>query len=164
MTVRVVNESHSRVPFNIEKLVRRLLSQVPQEHLIGLDAIIVCDTVRTKGGRQPLAIYQHKQGREPATIAIALREISRRWGAGIFFVPAIGKFTFASVIYHEIGHHYQQFTHGGPGAEQFAEEYSKRMVQKAFYRRLHLLAPLARPLRWLSGVLERRAVERRKSQ
>ena len=56
----------------------------------------------------------------------------------------------AAVLFHEIGHHYQYFTHGvSKKTEQnFANNYKKRMLKKAFFWWRLIMLPFA-PLIYL---------------
>jgi len=53
----------------------------------------------------------------------------------IRYFPVPGKVFLAGVLFHEIGHHYKNFTHGvsEKDDEKFAEQYANEMFLKAFY-------------------------------
>jgi predicted HD phosphohydrolase len=56
----------------------------------------------------------------------------------------------AAVLYHEIGHHYQYFTHGvtKKTEQNFADKYKKRMLKKTFFWWRLIMLPFA-PLIYL---------------
>jgi len=159
MSIRVENLCQARIPFNIESAVRTLLLEVPPQHLLGLDAIIIVDRVRDKKNRQAGGIYRPKERRhQPAVIEIAVSAIYGGMPRIFFFLPFIAKFMLANVLFHEIGHHYQRFTHGVTKAarEDFAEMYKRQKLGKAFFWWQLLLSPLTPLIRWLSRVTNKR--------
>jgi len=154
MSVRVQNYCRTSFSFKIERLLQNLLRVVPQEHLIGLDSIILVGQVTSKKSREQKAggLYWQKWRQRPATIEIALDEIYRGVPKIVLHLPFIPKFILANALYHEIGHHYQQrFTHAAKnvGREEFAEKYKKQLLQKAFVGWRLLFLPLAPLIRWM---------------
>jgi hypothetical protein len=90
-------------------------------------------------------LYWHKKGRELARIEIALSAIYKGVPKIIFFFPFVAKFMLANVLFHEIGHHYQQYVHGitKKDEEYFAEKYKKQMLKQTFSSWRFLLLPLS---------------------
>jgi hypothetical protein len=155
MSTRVIIQCQIWNGFNIEKFIHTLLRHVPSEHLTGLDMIVVVDQVTHKPSRKAGGIYWQKRGRRQAAIEIAVNAIYKGMPRFVLFLPFIAKFMLANVVYHEIGHHYQHFTHGVTRREReiFAEQYRKQMLRKAFLRWRLFLFPLAPLIRWLSRIV-----------
>ncbi len=152
MDIIIKTRHESHIPTTIEKLVKTLLSKVPNEHLIGLGAIIIVDQVTFKKHRRSEALYWPKDGKELARIEIGIETIFAGMPRVFFFLPFVVKFMLANALYHEIGHHYLSFTHGTLKikGEDFADNYRKRMIRQVFWGwRLFLL-----PFRSLINLLK----------
>lgn len=163
MSMRVERRCKTWIPFNAEKTIQRLLKKVPQEHLAGLDAIIVVDQVTHKESRESEGIYWKESAQRPATIEIAENVIYRGMPKFLFFLPFVAKFMLASVLYHEIGHHYQRLTHEvkKEQREKFAEAYKKQMLRKAFFWWRLFLLPLAPLVQWLNRMVNKERLSAR---
>jgi len=157
VSVRVETRSRVKFPLDVEKLVKRLLAKIPSEHLQGLDSILIVDVPSDRPANSTRGRYLPKSGKlNPARIEIAPQVIYRGVPRTLFRLPFICEFMLANVLYHEIGHHHQQFIHGVSKhrAERFAEKYKREMIRKAFFWwRIFLLpiASLVRRLREKSG-------------
>jgi len=140
-----------QIPISIERLIKILLTKVPQEHLIGLDTITLVDKVSHGKNQKAGGLYWQKREQEPAKIEIGVNTIYNGMPMLVFYLPFIAKFMLASVLYHEIGHHYQYFTHGvtKKAEENFAENYKKQMLRKTFFGWRLLLLPLSPLVSWL---------------
>jgi hypothetical protein len=152
MAVRLVTSYQLRIPFNVAKATRKLLTHIPPEHLLGLDAIVFTDEVKLKGGQSAAAVYRRSLGREPARIEISVSAIYRDLPRIFFAVPFVPKFMLANVLYHEIGHHHEFRTRGvsNQKQERFAEHYKKQMVRKTFAFWRILLLPISPLVHWLN--------------
>lgn len=165
MGIHVEQHCQGTIPFNIEKLIKRLLGYIPPEHLIGLNKIVILDDV-THGPlnkKGAMGIYRHKEVQQPATIEIAVSVIYRGMPRVLFYMPFVAKFMLANTLYHEIGHHYQQFTHGvkKQAWEDFADNYRKEMIRKAFKGWLFLFKPFTPLIRLLSRKAQERIRKKR---
>lgn len=162
MSIRIENHCETRLPFDVDATIHKLITVVPREHLVGLDIIILVDQVTHKRGKNAAGIYQQKHGHEPATIQIGLKTIYRGLPRIFPFLPFVNKFLLARTLYHEIGHHYQRLVHGvkKKDAEQFAENYSLQMQRKAFYWWRVFLYPLAPIIRWLDRSVNKDRLDR----
>ena len=125
-----------QIPLNFERIVVELLKVVPNEHLLGLGSISIIDKFTLKKDKGAWGIYRPKYGLGKARIEIAveyLYNFKKTYMLRYFPVP--GKVYLAGVLFHEIGHHYKNFTHGvsEKDDEKFAEQYANEMFLKAFY-------------------------------
>ncbi|CCQ90510.1 hypothetical protein NITGR_300006 [Nitrospina gracilis 3/211] len=154
--MKIINQYSRRLPFNIEKLTRKLLKAVPNEHLVGLDSITLMDEFQQNKYKNALGLYRKKHGLQPARIEIALGNIYGTSPFILCLIPLAGKLLYAKVLFHEIGHHYQYFTHSvsKKEAEGFAENYGKRHTVKAIKGWLYVLRPLRPAIRWINSKLD----------
>ncbi|MFA4828190.1 MAG: hypothetical protein WC855_04550 [Thermodesulfovibrionales bacterium] len=152
MKIRIEKKYQVRIPINIERLVRKLLVKVPEDHLVGLGSIILVDQVTHKRDKKSEGLYWQRKGQELAKIEIGVNTIYRGMPRFIFYLPFIAKFMLATVLYHEIGHHSQYSTHGITKEEEenFAEKYRKEMLKKAFFLWRLFLLPISPLVRWLT--------------
>ena len=150
MSTIIKQQYRTQLPINIEKLILNLLIKVPQEHLVGLDSIALVDQLTYKKNQKAGGLYWPRNGHEPARIELAIDTIYRGVPRFVFYLPFVAKFMLAAVLFHEIGHHYQYFTHGvSKKTEQnFANNYKKRMLKKAFFWWRLIMLPFA-PLIYL---------------
>jgi len=160
MSVRVENHCQTPIPLSVESLIQELLRKVPQEHIVGLDTIVLVDQVTHKESRRGgvRGLYWQKRAQRSATIELAPGLIYCGMPRIFFYLPFVAKIALANVLYHEIGHHYQQrLAHGVTkgGSQNFAEKYKKQMFRKVFFWWLLLAVPLVRLIRWLNCILGR---------
>jgi hypothetical protein len=159
MNVRISFDSQNiSMPFNIEKVVEKLLSKVPKEHLIGLETIFIVDKIRYKKGNNINGLYWPKDDRRAAFIEIAVKDIYKDIPKFILYLPFIKDFMMADVLYHEIGHHYQNYKHGisKNTREKFADNYKTYMLRREFRIWLLFMLPFKSLIRLLSNKLNNR--------
>jgi hypothetical protein len=98
--------------------------------------------------------------KDPSWIEIAIEEIFRGMPRPFFFLPFIPKFKLANVLFHEIGHHFQQVTHGVSKREReaFADAYRKNMLKRAFWGWRFVLYPLRPFIYWLNRNAQRKCL------
>jgi len=154
MSVQIERRYRIKIPIRVENVIKKLISQIPPEHLVGLGKIIVLDEVTHKRNHHSGGIYWQKDGTQPARIEIGINSVYGRMPRIVFFCPFVAKFMLANVLYHEIGHHYQSFTHGitQNKQEEFAEKYRMQMLRKAFFWWGLLFKPLSPLVHWLSRI------------
>jgi hypothetical protein len=146
MNIKVEKYYRVEIPIDISCMVQNLLKKIPHEHLIGLGAIILMDELtNNKRSHGAAGLYWRKNGREEARIEIALSAIYKGMPKTFFYFPFVAKFMLASVLFHELGHHYQQHVHGitKKDEESFAEKYKKQMLKQAFSSWRFLLLPFS---------------------
>lgn len=145
MTIKIEVQLQKQIGLNVENILTKYLQMIPQEHLIGLERIIVVDRIGGKKNNETGGIYREKNQNTPATIEIALQNVYKEMPKVLYRMPFIPKFMLVNVLYHELGHHYQKrLSHGVRKFEQetFADQYSTKMLKKAFWWWLILLLPL----------------------
>lgn len=152
MPIRIEKQYATRIPFDAEKFVAKLLRKIPSEHIVGLESIMLVDEATHMRDKKSGGLYWQRMGHEPARIEIALDTIYKDMPRIIFYLPFIAKFMLANVLYHEIGHHIQCSTHGVTkrDGENFATRYKKEMLNKAFLSWRLLLLSVSPLIRWLS--------------
>lgn len=145
MDIRIEARYQAQLPFDVERSLRNLLKVVPQDQLLGLGSIILVDQITHKSSRKSEGLYWHKRGHELAKIEIAISTLYKGMPRPVFYLPFITKFMLANVLFHEVGHHYQQQVHGvtKKTEESFASKYRKQMLKRAFPLWRFLLLPLS---------------------
>ena len=147
----IVNISNTRTSSRVGKYIRRLVNVIPGEHLIGLEKIIITDDNRDARFKGRVAgLYQPKHQNEKPYIVISYSTLFSDIPAIIRSLPFFFKLTLGSTLFHEIGHHYHhQLKHGitKSNREEFAREYRKKMLGKAFWGWRIIIRPLAMVLR-----------------
>ncbi|MBU4305270.1 MAG: hypothetical protein KJ893_06600 [Candidatus Omnitrophica bacterium] len=122
--------------FKFEKHLISLLRYVPKAHIDKLGCIKVVDkSLKSKDGNECRGMYYASTNNEDAIVFLSAEAMFKGMPKLFFLIPLIPKFTLSYSLYHEIGHHYQRnFTHGIKKelAEKNADNYAKKMQQKAF--------------------------------
>ena len=145
MNVRISFDSQNiAMPFNIEKVIEKLLSKVPKEHLVGLETIFIVDKIRYKKGNNINGLYWPKDDRRAAFIEIAVKDIYKDIPKFILYMPFI-----------KDGHHYQNYKHGisKSNREKFADSYKTNMLRRSFRVWLLFMLPFKSLIRLLSNKL-----------
>ncbi len=156
MSVGVKNQCQTPLSPKIERLIQELLRKVPQEHLAGLETIVLVDQVTHKRSRRQgvRGLYWPASQKRPATIELAPSLIYHGMPKFLLHMPFFAKFALANILYHEIGHHYHhRFAHGvtEEKSQSFADNYQHQMLKKAFFWWLLIVLPLWRVVRRFRG-------------
>jgi hypothetical protein len=135
MAIRVVTSGlkpHHRLDY--VGIVRRLLTFVPPEHLAGIAMITVSGDKPIEDDDDVLGQYFERWERDPAVIVVYLEPMKREAAGWIRRLPQAWEVLIAQTLFHEIGHHYQRFSHGiaKTRQEDHAELYGDRLARKAF--------------------------------
>jgi len=129
----IVNNLNRRLPINIEHVIEKLLSKIPNEHLHGVNRIIITES---KNNIKYAGLYTagRNYSFKFSEIELDLSNIFWHNAYLIFLVPIIPKFLIANVLYHEIGHNFQKMVPGvkKESAEDFAEMYKNTFIDRAF--------------------------------
>ncbi len=141
-------------PVDFEDTVRALLRRLPPEHVLGLGRITI------SGGRpldeaadsEILGQYFEAYDGEPAFIMIYPEEMAKEVPFFVRRIPLVWRVLVAETLFHEVGHHYQRFTHGirKPAQEDHAENYGLLHAKAAFpfvYRVVHMWQTAKRAVR-----------------
>ena len=127
------------------RVINKLFKYIPQNHLLGLEKIVISDFL-SGNYKNSAALYWRKNDSSPALIEISFYAVFHKKPIVLMLLPFVGKFLLASVLYHEIGHHYHHSLKHGVRknkSEIFAENYKKEMLKKAFWSWRIFLSPLA---------------------
>ena len=152
--VKIENKLTNRfLVYYSNRIINNLLRIIKKEDLHGIEKIVVIKFF-SGNNKKNAAIYKRKSEKQPASIEIALESVYNKKLIILMFMPFVGKFLMASVLYHEIGHHcHHSFKHGikKERYEIFAEKYKKEMLKKALRRWHFFLRPLAPFVRYLAN-------------
>ena len=146
--------NHKIIGCLIQRKINKLLRIIPQEHMVGLEKIILVDEITDKREADIGGIYTKNNINHLGIIKLSMNVIFKGMPKILFFFPFIPDFSLADVLYHEIGHHYQKsLTHGikKKSQEPFAEKYKKDMLKKSFWGWRFFLKPLAPFVRYLAN-------------
>lgn len=146
-------------------LIRELLDAVPPRYLVGLQTIVLTNQSAQPRKRQRQKIWSrtHKiklvQARgyysgatraSQASITLHIDNILKGSSARDLRIPFVRYFPFASVLYHEIGHHiHAEHNPVYEGKENVAENWSDKLLARFYQAHYWYLMPLfklTRPL------------------
>jgi hypothetical protein len=123
-------------PVDLADTVRVLLRRLPPEHVMGLARITISGgaPLDEAAGSDVLGQYFEAYEGEPAFIMLYPEEMAKEVPCFVRRVPLVWRVLVAETLFHEVGHHYQRFTHGirKPAQEDHAENYGLRYAQAAF--------------------------------
>ena len=130
---------------SVEDSVGRLLRSVPDQDLVGLEAIFLLDEVsdrisRRKGIR---GLYWPKSHDRSASIELAVTRILGNLPRSLLAIRLVQRILLAEVLFHEIAHHVQIMHRHGiakTDQEKWAERYVASMTRQAF--------PIIRAILW----------------
>lgn len=142
------NLSNRYITYFATKKIRKFLYIVPKEHLIGLDTIVIWNTLSGNNRNYPGIYCPKYAGRRTAYMELAINTVYNGKPL-LLFMPFIGNLLLSSVIYHEIGHHYHyRLKHNvnKRRRENFADKYRNKMLEEALsgwlsFFRLRPIAP-----------------------
>lgn len=120
--------------FDYPAMVRDLLRHVPPEHLAGIAGITVSGDRPLDDGDDVLGQYYEKYEQDPAVIVLYLETMRHEVPRWLQPFPITWRLLIAQTLFHEIGHHYQRFSHGiaKQRQEEHAEAYGLRLTRRAF--------------------------------
>ena len=155
MSLNIESRLENKITGHItKKRIKKLISIIPKEHLIGLEKIIIVNHITDKKKREVGGIYKQKYNGHSCSIQLGIESIYKGMPNVLFFFPFIATPLLADVLYHEIGHHYHvSFGHGikNKKQEKLVEDYSKKMMNKKFRWWLKLFSPLSPIIKYLSN-------------
>lgn len=146
-------------PRYAQPAIAKLLSSLPKQYLSGLQSVVLTNAAAIGKGktgriagkkharRDCLGFYHPRLNGDQAWIEIVVDNIVAAWfGPGmprfLPHIPVLRNVAFASVLYHEVGHHLDN-TIGAPapGGESAAEAWATRLVRSYFRKRYWYLTP-----------------------
>ncbi len=127
-----------RYPVDLVQVVRDLLRRVPAEHVVGISRITLSGArpLDEASGEEVLGQYFEACDGEPAFIMLYPEEIAGEVPFLLRRSALAWRVLLAETLYHEVGHHYQRFTHGirKTAQEDHAEGYGLRHARRVFPR------------------------------
>jgi hypothetical protein len=155
-----------RPPFDVTKVVRKLIAPVPEKYLRGLRKVLQIDTDslsrRDRVGKtwswkrkhdksRILGRYHHNNG--AAWIEIRVDQTIGHWRGApryLFWIPLIRCLCVGEVFYHELGHHIHrtarpEFREKEDVADTWGRKLSADFIRKKYW----YLLPVLRAASWL---------------
>jgi hypothetical protein len=125
-----------RYPVDLVETARGLLRHLPPEHYAGISRITLSGgaPLDERAEEEILGQYFEAYEGEPAFIMLYPEEMAREVPKFLRPFPLVWRVLLAETLYHEVGHHYQRFTHGirKPVQEDHAEGYGKRYARSRY--------------------------------
>lgn len=120
--------------FDYVRMVKEILRVIPPEHTAGIAYVTVSGDPPLDDDTDVLGQYYERYEGEPAVIVLYLEVMRRETPRLLRPFSITWKILLAQTLFHEIGHHYQRFSHGigGPRQEDHAEAYGDRYAREAF--------------------------------
>lgn len=120
--------------FDYRAMILDMLKAIPPEHTAGIAWITVSGDPPVDDDNDVLGQYYERYEGEPAVIVVYLEVMRRETPRLLRPFPITWRILLAQTLFHEIGHHYQRFSHGIGGARQedHAEAYGDRYARLAF--------------------------------
>lgn len=150
MKIEIDESVLKKYNFNFEKVIKSIIKNIPQEHILGLGRIWVTDSGFRKEQAHAYGYYYGKrEGAETPAIIINITNLFNGLPKFIFYcLPLIPKLFLAKTLYHEVAHHYQRLRHGITKErwENDAEIYSKKMMVKMFGRSIDVIKIIFGPI------------------
>lgn len=150
-------------PVDAATIVRQLLTSVPDQHLRGLDCIVLTNLSgqprrhrlgkTTSRGRRvaqsrTAGLYHPRWTGQPLWIELYLDQIFCSYPRRALRIPLIRNLAIADVLYHELGHHVHLFIRPEyREKEDVADEWKKKFTTILIRRRYWYLIPLIRALK-----------------
>jgi hypothetical protein len=116
------------------RVVSDLLELVAPEHLAGIASVTVSGDPPLDDDDEVLGQYYERYEGDPAVIVVYLETMKREAPALFRLFPVTWKYLIAQTLYHEVGHHYQRYSHGIAKGRQedHAEAYGQALTRRAF--------------------------------
>jgi hypothetical protein len=143
-------------------IVEDLLKTVPPDYIRGLQTIVLTNqAAKTRAQKQQkvwtrnrkiklvesLGYYSPAWRSSRATITLHIDNILKDTRRGELVIPFVRYYPFASVLYHEIGHHiHAEHNPTHEGKENVAEDWSKKLLRRFYRTHYWFLLPLLDPL------------------
>lgn len=175
-SIRIVESYRGYTPpFDVSKVVRTLLSIVPEKYTRGLDCVVLTntDSVPRRQTRRKVwsrnrkvrlsqvrGLYHHKWQGKPPWIELRVEKIlSGFFFKNLLWVPLFRMICLGEVLYHELGHHIHR--HVRPEykeKEDVADEWGSRLLANFLLKKYWFaFGPLALVVRMRKKIRERRA-------
>jgi len=156
-SVQILDKSSLRIFINLLPFIEKLLSYLPEEHLEGLESIVLVDRLLGTKHKDNAYLYRKQSKSAPANIELSLNGIYLKYPQAVSLIPLFRKFFPAMSLYRAVGDHYAH--HKGDVYKNdrpaFIKEYCKQYVIKAFPYNAKILKLLLPTFRWLAKVVDK---------
>jgi len=144
-------ECYTKTPnLDARKAVERLLRGVPEEHLEGLQGVILCDTEKLKehyGESEKVSTARYiilMDGSKNPWIEICIDRLFHGFPKWVLKFSAVTDLMLSQPFYHEIGHHISAKSgNNDEDAEKAAEKWRKKFSERYMLRYHFLFCLLA---------------------
>lgn len=129
------------------KIVEKMLLTIPNEHLEGLGAVVLCDTesFRENYGDEekiPTARYIVTKDKGQPWIEICVDRLLKGMPCLVLKIPFIRSLIFSEAIYHEIGHHIHWRNSSERQDSEITAEKWRCRLQKHYFLSRHYFASI----------------------
>ena len=133
-SIEIIDKSTIKVSFDLVKLIRKLLSSISEEHLEGLDSIILVDRLLGPSRRYDPFIYRKQRKTTPANIELSINGFYQNNPKAFFLMAFLRKLFPAMRLYHAVGIHYEHIKGDVPKNErrEFIKKFVKTYLRKTF--------------------------------
>lgn len=150
-------------PISVSKCVVRYLRTVPQQHLVGLESVVLTNSSaaskstrkrlkRTETAAHSVGGYYHRRSSTGnAYIELFVDNVMRGVPRAVMIVPFTRDLHIAPKLFHEIGHHVTSILGSDRHKEQSAEEWKKKLLARYVRRVYWYLLPFL----WVAARLRR---------
>lgn len=152
LSIQIIDKSSIKILVDLAKLIRKLLSNIPEGHLEGLDSIILVDRLLGTRHRDDAYLYRKKSKTTPANIELSLNGIYGNFPKAFALIPFVRKTSPALSLYQAVGEHFAHIKGDVAKNErqEFIKKYPKPYLLKAFPFGTRILILLRPVFRWLT--------------
>ena len=158
-------------PVNASKIVRQLLSSVPDKYLRGLDCVVLTNaTALSRRGRigriwsrgrkfdksGVLGLYHHRKRSNNSTPYIELRvdRIVASFKGAPLWIPPIRDLVFGHVLFHELGHHIHdtirpEYVEKEDVADSWGKKLSGEFIRKKYWYAMPIIVPVMKVYKFM---------------
>lgn len=147
-SIQIIVKSSIKASAELTKLIRKLLSYIPEEHLEGLGSIILSDWLPGTKHRNDPYLYRKQSKSTFANIELSLNKVYHLPKI-VPFIPFVRKWLPAHIFYKAVGDHYMNIKGvTGKEREELIKEYAALKLRKAFPVSTRVLRKLMSVIRW----------------
>ena len=151
-SVQILDKSSLKVLINLPPLLEKLLSYLPEEHLEGLESIVLVDRLLGTKHKDDAYLYRKQSKSPPANIELSLNGIYKNFPKAISFIPLLRKAFPTLGLYQAVGEHYMHLKGNVHKNERqaFIKEYPKPYIRRALPYNVKILKFIRPAFRWFS--------------
>lgn len=161
--MKIVNSCSGMKIWWLEKRINSLLRTVPHKDLMDLHSIVLVDEIFPLKNNT-LGRYHHRSKSLPPRIELAIKTIFEGVPKILIYLPHISIMLIGSVLYHEIGHHYQKtnFDLKKEKWEKYADTYRNNIFRKRYKTFIFISKPFVKLYRYIKNYFNRNIVYKRR--